>query len=97
MVTSSNNKTHPVTCPNRQNMIQSPPTHERGGEMSNTNKKPKDQTITTYRSFTLPNPPHDQLNPIYTPLQNLLNTTLTKPKYRNQILQLNPKQPRGQY
>ena len=65
--------------------------------MSNTNKKPKDQTITTYRSFTLPNPPQDQLKPIYTPLQNLLNTTLTKPKYRNQILQLNPKQPRGQY
>lgn len=65
--------------------------------MSNTNKKPKDQTITTYRSFTLPNPPHDQLEPIYTPLQNLLNTTLTKPKYRNKILQLNPKQPRGQY
>lgn len=64
--------------------------------MSTIRKKRPNEELNLKRTFAI-NPPVKQIEPIYNALQGLLNTALTKPKYRNKILKLDPSISNGEY
>ena len=64
--------------------------------MSTIRKKKPNEELNLKRTFFI-NPPVKQIEPIYNALQGLLNTALTKPKYRNKILKLDPSISNGEY